>query len=150
MENNSIIAADAESDMSLMMTVKCLTLSIKSLPLIRVNVYGMLRGVREEEEIGEKRGRRKTRWRGEETKHLKRRVTVSQHFAHTLCLFLSHAHLYQYPPLTSSMMKIIQGIPQVKKEQVDKDVKEKKKRRNKKQHHFFPQGLVLTELQQSV
>lgn len=53
LENNSVIAADAESDMSLMMTVKCPTLSIKSLPLIRVNVYRMLRGVREEEEIGE-------------------------------------------------------------------------------------------------
>lgn len=48
LENRRVIAPDAESDMSLMMTVKCLTLSIKSLPLIRVNVYGMLRGVREE------------------------------------------------------------------------------------------------------
>lgn len=53
----SVIATDAESDTSLMMTVTCLTLSIKSLPLIRVNVYGTLRGVREERGI-EKRGRR--------------------------------------------------------------------------------------------
>lgn len=51
----SVIATDAESDTSLMMTVTCLTLSIKSLPLIRVNVYGTLRGVREERVI-EKRG----------------------------------------------------------------------------------------------
>lgn len=49
---------DAESDTSLMMTVTCLTLSIKSLPLIRVNVYGTLRGVREEGEIGKRGGRR--------------------------------------------------------------------------------------------
>lgn len=56
MENfKSVIATDAESDTSLMMTVTCLTLSIKSLPLIRVNVYGTLRGVREERVI-EKRG----------------------------------------------------------------------------------------------
>lgn len=61
LEKTGVIGTDAESDMSLMMTVKCPTLSIKSLPLIRVNVYGMLRGVREEKEIGEKRGRRKTR-----------------------------------------------------------------------------------------
>lgn len=53
----SVIATDAETYTSLMMTVTCLTLSIKSLPLIRVNVYGTLRGVREERVI-EKRGRR--------------------------------------------------------------------------------------------
>lgn len=71
---NSVIATDAETDTSLMMTVTCLTLSIKSLPLIRVNVYGTLRGVREERGI-EKRGRREERRR--KGKHLKRRsVTV--------------------------------------------------------------------------
>lgn len=42
-ENFSCVTTDAESNTSLMMT-----LSIKSLPLIRVNVYGTLRGVREE------------------------------------------------------------------------------------------------------
>lgn len=77
MENfKSVIAADAESDTSLMMTVTCLTLSIKSLPLIRVNVYGTLRGVREERVI-EKRGGRRERGRRRKGKHLKRRsVTV--------------------------------------------------------------------------
>lgn len=45
---SSVVATDVESDTSLMMTVTCLTLSIKSLPLIKVNVYGTLRGVREE------------------------------------------------------------------------------------------------------
>lgn len=52
-----------------MMTVTFLTLSIKALPLIGVNVYGTMRGVRGERLIetkGEKRRRRKG-------KHVKRR-----------------------------------------------------------------------------
>lgn len=45
-----VIATSAESNMSLVTTVTCLTLSIKSFPLIRVNVYEMAR------EVGEERG----------------------------------------------------------------------------------------------
>lgn len=48
----SVIASAAKGDTSPMMTVTCLTLSIKPLPLIRLNVYGTLRGVREERAIG--------------------------------------------------------------------------------------------------
>ena len=56
----SYIATDAESDTSLMMTVTCLTLSIKSLPLIRPNVYGTLRGVRgKNERLKKKSGSRR-------------------------------------------------------------------------------------------
>lgn len=47
---SAVIATDAECDMSLVMTVTRLTLSIKSFPLIGVNVYETLR------EVGEERG----------------------------------------------------------------------------------------------
>lgn len=42
------MTTDAESPTSYVMTVTCVTLSVKSLPLIGLNVYGMLREVSEE------------------------------------------------------------------------------------------------------
>lgn len=67
-----VIATSAESNMSLVTTVTCLALSIKSFPLIRVNVYEMARGVGEER--GTKRKESEEEWGGRrQVKHLEKK-----------------------------------------------------------------------------